>query len=88
MNKGYLVGGLAIVGAIALFAYLTPKGAKRNSDGFFGASGRKVMSGEFGSGGTANRAGCAYCRGDGGIYHTGQGNACRGRDVCVSRYAS
>jgi hypothetical protein len=39
MNKGYLVGGLAIVGAIALFAYLKPK-PKRNSEGFFGANGR------------------------------------------------
>ena len=39
MNKGYLVGGLAIVGAIALFAYLKPK-PTRNSEGFFGASGR------------------------------------------------
>jgi hypothetical protein len=42
MNKGYLVGGLAIVGAIALFAYLTPKGTKRNSDGFFNAEGTRV----------------------------------------------
>jgi hypothetical protein len=38
MKKGYLVGGLAIVGAIALFAYLRPK-PRRNSEGFFGASG-------------------------------------------------
>jgi len=38
MNKGYLVGGLAIVGAIALFAYLRPK-PRKNSDGFFSASG-------------------------------------------------
>ena len=40
MNKGYLVGGLAIVGAIALFAYLKPK-PKRNSEGFFNAMGKK-----------------------------------------------
>lgn len=40
MEKKYIIGGLAIVGAIALFAYLKPKTAKRNSDGFFGASGR------------------------------------------------
>jgi hypothetical protein len=46
MNKGYLVGGLAIVGAIALFAYLRPK-PRRNSEGFFGASG---MSRGMGSG--------------------------------------
>jgi hypothetical protein len=40
MKKEYIVGGLAIVGALALFAYLRPKGARRNSDGFFGANGR------------------------------------------------
>ena len=39
MKKGYLVGGLAIVGAIALLMYLRPK-ARRNSEGFFGANGR------------------------------------------------
>jgi hypothetical protein len=35
--KGYVIGGLAIVGAIALFAYLNKP--KKNSDGFFSASG-------------------------------------------------
>ena len=38
MKKGYLVGGLAIVGAIALIAYLRPK-PRKNSEGFFSASG-------------------------------------------------
>ena len=38
MEKKYLVGGLAIVGAIALFMYLKPK-AKNNSDGFYNATG-------------------------------------------------
>ena len=42
MKKEYIIGGLAIVGAIALFAYLTPKGAKRNSEGFFNAEGTRV----------------------------------------------
>jgi len=37
MKKGYLVGGLAIVGAIALIAYL--RKPKMNSEGFFGANG-------------------------------------------------
>ena len=40
MKKGYLLGGLAVVGAIALFAYLKPKAPRRNSEGFFGANGR------------------------------------------------
>jgi hypothetical protein len=39
MEKKYLVGGLAIVGAIALFMYLKPKGKKTNSDGFYNAQG-------------------------------------------------
>jgi len=38
MNKAYIIGGLAIVGAIVLFAYLQPK-PKKNSDGFFNATG-------------------------------------------------
>ena len=42
MEKKYIIGGLAIVGAIALFAYLKPKTAKRNSEGFFGANGRRT----------------------------------------------
>ena len=39
MEKKYIVGGLAIVGAIAIFAYLKPK-KKLNSDGFYGADGK------------------------------------------------
>jgi hypothetical protein len=38
MKKGYLVGGLAVVGAIALLMYLKPK-PKKNSEGFFSATG-------------------------------------------------
>jgi hypothetical protein len=37
MKKGYLVGGLAVLGVIALMAYL--KKPKKNSDGFFSANG-------------------------------------------------
>lgn len=40
MEKKYIVGGLAVVGAIALFMYLKPK-KKTNSDGFYNASGLK-----------------------------------------------
>ena len=39
MKKEYIIGGLAIVGAIALFAYLKPTKPRRNSDGFFSADG-------------------------------------------------
>ena len=39
-DKKLLVGGLAVIGGIALVAYLLkPKAPKRNSDGFFNMSG-------------------------------------------------
>jgi hypothetical protein len=38
MQKKYIIGGLAIVGAIALFMYFKPK-KKTNSEGFYGMSG-------------------------------------------------
>ena len=37
-DKKIIIGGLAIVGAIALFAYLKPK-PKKNSEGFFNVGG-------------------------------------------------
>jgi len=41
MKKEYIIGGLALVGGIALVAYLLkPKAPSSNSEGFFGASGR------------------------------------------------
>jgi len=42
-NKKLLMGGLAIVGAIALVMYLKPK-PRKNSDGFFGANGKMSRS--------------------------------------------
>ena len=40
MDKKLIVGGLALVGGIALVAYLLkPKAPRRNSEGFFGATG-------------------------------------------------
>jgi hypothetical protein len=38
MKKEYIIAGLALVGAIALFAYLQPK-PKKNKDGFYNATG-------------------------------------------------
>jgi hypothetical protein len=38
MKKEYIIGGLAIVGAIALIAWY--KKPKENSEGFFSASGK------------------------------------------------
>ena len=79
MKKGYLVGGLAIVGAIALLMYLKPK-PKRNSDGFFNAGGTSKMS--------PSRGRCAYCRtNDGDVYHTGSDRNCESGDICITKYS-
>jgi len=82
MNKGYLVGGLAIVGAIALFAYLRPK-PRRNSEGFFGASGG------MGSGSSLRKKGnCTICYdnySDSNAYQTtyyATNGVCRSGDKC------
>ena len=45
MKKGYLVGGLAIVGAIALIAYLKPKPKKHSAGCFSGAGKRSLLAG-------------------------------------------
>ena len=58
MKKEYLFGGLAIVGAIALVAYL--RKPKRNEDGFFGATG-----GRMGSASTSRQKRCTVLRKDG-----------------------
>lgn len=62
MEKKYIIGGLAIVGAIALFAYLKPKN-KANSEGFYGANGRLTTKG-----GTASRVQLQCRRTDGSYY--------------------
>jgi hypothetical protein len=46
MKKEYIIGGLALLGAIGVVAYLLkPKAPSRNSDGFFGATGRGSSTG-------------------------------------------
>jgi hypothetical protein len=85
MKKEYIIGGLAIVGAIALFAYLKPKTAKRNSDGFFGANGKSTF---ISSRTQASKGRCAWCRDtDGGVYHTGGNKMCDSGDRCITQYA-
>jgi hypothetical protein len=82
MKKGYLVGGLAIVGAIALFMYLKPKN-KANSEGFYGANG-KLSTKNIAS--RAN-AGGIRCRRPDGTYYSQQAGATQcvyGSDVRVS----
>jgi len=46
MKKGYLIGGLAIVGTIALISLF--KKPKRNSEGFFSMDGRTTQKLERG----------------------------------------
>lgn len=65
-NKKILIGGLAIVGAIALFAYLKPK-PKKNSEGFFNAQGK------IGA--------CAQCENDGNYYRAKKGSCGAGRCI-------
>ena len=75
MKKEYIIGGLALVGGIALVAYLLkPKAPRRNSEGFFGANGR--MSRISG--------GCRVCRGISSNYFAVYGQ-CREGDSCKER---
>jgi hypothetical protein len=79
MKKGYVIGGLAVLGAIALIAWY--KKPKKNSEGFFGANGS--------TGKMAMGRGCAYCKNldSGDIYHTGSDRSCNKGDICLNKYA-
>jgi hypothetical protein len=70
MEKKYIIGGLAIVGAIALIAYLKPKN-KLNSDGFYNASGRYGL-------------GCRVCQRQDGTTYFAQSGYCISGDSCFS----
>jgi hypothetical protein len=77
MKKEYIIGGLALVGGIALVAYLLkPKGPRRNSEGFFGVNGQSKFY--------TRRARCK--RPNGTYYVTGEGQdyCTYGRDVVVA----
>lgn len=71
MKKEYVIGGLAIVGAIALFAYLKPKTAKINSEGFYNAGGRYGL-------------GCRVCQREDGTTYFAQSGSCISGDSCFS----
>jgi L-amino acid N-acyltransferase YncA len=58
MKKEYIIGGLAIVGAIALIAWY--KKPKKNSEGFFSASGKS---------GKATQKWCAHRNADGSVQY-------------------
>jgi hypothetical protein len=79
MKKEYIIGGLALVGAIAVIAYLNKP--KRNSEGFFNATGVKGK-------GTLSKGNCAYCKTQSGnVYHTGESRTCAGGDFCSAKYS-
>jgi hypothetical protein len=85
MKKEYIIGGLALVGGIALVAYLLkPKAPRRNSEGFFGANGKRTISrGTSGS--------CRTCYSDYSPYNESQSlyfalnGYCRQGDICKER---
>ena len=79
MKKGYLVGGLAIIGAIALIAYFKPKGKK--TDKFVSASGGMR------SGSASKKSYGVQCRRPNGSYYTtqaGQGYCTYSSDTIVN----
>jgi hypothetical protein len=79
MKKEYIIGGLALLGVIGVVSYL--RKPKRNSEGFFGATGR-------GSASRVASQNCAYCRtSEGTVYHTGGDRNCSAGDRCITRYA-
>ncbi len=69
MEKKYIVGGLAILGAIALVAYL--RKPKRNSEGFFNA------------GGGAYGLGCKVCERENGTTYFAKFGGCASGDSCI-----
>jgi hypothetical protein len=80
MKKGYLVGGLAIIGAIALIAYFKPKGKK--TDKFVSASGGMSSGGSL----SRVRSTCKKCKDSetGGTYQNWNG-ICDSGDTCVQK---
>ena len=76
MKKGYVLGGLAVLGAIAVIAYLNKP--KKNSEGFFSATGKATLS----------KGNCAYCKTrEGDVYHSGASRTCAGGDSCSAQYS-
>ena len=66
MKTEYVFGGLALLGVIAIVAYVQKP--KRNSDGFFSASGKS---------GKATQKWCAHRNADGSVqYATTMGSGC------------
>ena len=73
MEKKYIIGGLAIVGAIAVLAYLNKP--KKNLEGFYNASGNTGKTSQLPSG-------CVVCKGGVSNYYAVYGR-CKKGDACV-----
>ena len=82
MKKEYIIGGLALLGAIGVVSYLLKtKAPRRNSEGFYGVTGRSSIR-------RVKSQNCAWCKTtDGMIYHTGEDRNCSGGDRCITRYS-
>lgn len=72
MKNKYIIGGVVVLGALALIAWY--KKPKRNSDGFFSAGGSSKL---------APRKRC-YCKTPRGSFYLSNTDRCNGSDVCVA----
>jgi hypothetical protein len=72
MKKEYIIGGLALLGIIGVVSYL--RKPKRNSEGFFGASGR---------GGGSYGLGCKVCERENGSTYFAKFGGCADGDFCT-----
>ena len=71
MKTEYVLGGLALLGVIAIVAYVQKP--KRNSDGFFNAGGTSKLK--------PHRR--CYCRTSDGHLYLSELEGCNGSDRCV-----
>lgn len=70
MKKEYVIGGIAVLGAIALMAWY--KKPKKNSEGFFNA------------GGGAYGLGCKVCERENGTTYFAKFGGCASGDSCIT----
>ena len=78
MKKEYIIGGLALLGVIGVISYLSKP--KRNSEGFFGATGGRYSTLRPKTGN------CAVCKTENETYYRPNNRICSGRDICVTHF--
>jgi hypothetical protein len=74
MKNKYIIGGLVVLGGLALWAWY--KKPKKNSDGFFNAGGTSKL---------APHRRC-YCKTSNGSLYISDGEKCNGSDKCTGVY--